>query len=183
MEIMTYEVFDRFPCLNEIVVRLPTKPYGGWRDKPGQCGPQLWHVDSPCPRVMHRIIYERVAKVLAPYNVTVWNLIDYDEMRRYEDARAAAIKALKFTKDELEELYAEDGGGIELLEDERKRSVELEKVGRMQEVDAADREDVQDDFWPPLRFCNEPCILARVLTARKHHSYTQFAQGSERVKV
>lgn len=38
---LTYEVFDRLPYLNEVVVRLPLRPYGGWRDKPGQQGPRL----------------------------------------------------------------------------------------------------------------------------------------------
>ncbi|KAJ4340167.1 hypothetical protein N0V87_002788 [Didymella glomerata] len=166
---LTYDIFERLPCLNEIVIRLPLRPYGGWRDKAGQCGPQLWHVDSPCPRKVHRVIYERVAEVLAPYNVTMRNLIDYAEVRRYEAARAKAVKALEFTKVELEELYAEDGGGVELSEHEKGRSEELELARRKKEREVADVGDVQDGFWPPLCFCNEPCILARVLTARKHH--------------
>lgn len=171
-KVITYEVFDRLPCLNEIVVRLPLRPYGGWRDKPGQCGPQIWHVDSPCPRAVHRTIYERVAEVLAPYNVMVWNLIDYAEMRRYQNLRAEAVKALKFAEGELKGLYAEDGGGIKLLEGQNERSVELQKLRRTQRADAANEVDVQNDFWPPPCFCDEPCILARVLTARKHAWHT-----------
>lgn len=175
-KVLTFEVFERLPCLNEIVVRLPLRPYGGWQDKPGQCGPQLWHVDSPCPRAVHRVIYERVAEVLAAYSVTVRNFIDYGEILRYETARAAAVKALLFTKEELEELYVEDGGGVQLLEGQNKRSEELKKIRRENEVDAMgskdpqDEQDPQDDYWPPLCHCDEPCMLARVLTARKYHS-------------
>jgi hypothetical protein len=165
---LTYEVFERLPCLNEIVVRLPLRPYGGWLDKPGQFGPLLWHEDSPCPRIMHRVIYERIAEVLAPYNVAVRNFIDYAEMRRYEVARTEAVKALKFTEVELEELYADDGGGVDLLEGEKERSTELEMIRCKVQVHEADAEYVQNDFFPPLCHCDEPCILARVLTMRKH---------------
>ncbi|KAJ4384324.1 hypothetical protein N0V86_001171 [Didymella sp. IMI 355093] len=168
LKALTYEVFERLPCLNEVVVRLPLRPYGGWRDKPGQCGPLLWHDDSPCPRIMHRVIYERIAEVLAPYNVTVRNFIDYAEMRQYEAARTEAVKALKFTKVELEELYADDGGGIDLLDGEKERSTELEMIRCKVQEQEADTKYVQADFFPPLCHCDEPCILARVLAMRKH---------------
>ncbi|KAF3035442.1 hypothetical protein E8E12_004898 [Didymella heteroderae] len=168
-KVLTYEVFERLPYLNEIVVRLPLRPYGGWRDRAGQCGSQLWHVDTPCPRIMHRVIYERVAQVLAPYNVTVRNLIDYGEMHRYEAARAEAVKALKFTKVELEELYANDDGGIELAGTERSRSDELEKIRQTKAPEEALVGNVQDEFFPPLCHCDEPCVLAQILTGREHH--------------
>ncbi|KAF1934370.1 uncharacterized protein M421DRAFT_88339 [Didymella exigua CBS 183.55] len=165
---LTYEVFGRLPCLNEIVIRLPLRPYGGWRDKPGQAGPQLWHEDSPCPGFVHRVIYERITEVLAGYNVTVQNFIDYAEMKRYEAARLNAQKALKLTKTELEELYADGSGGVELAISEREPSIELEKARRR--VEEAGAKEVQVEFFSPTCHCDEPCILARVLTARKDNS-------------
>lgn len=130
----------------------------------------LWHANSPCPRAVHRVIYERIAAVLAPYNVAVGNFIDSDELRRYEVARAEAVKALKFTEDELDNLYAEDRGGVELSEDEKGLSKELE-IARQKKRKQLNVGRVQDNFWPPLCFCDEPCMLARVLAAQNITRY------------
>lgn len=115
------------------------------------------------------MIYERIAEVLAPYNVTMRNFIDYGELQRYESARVEAQKALRFTKTELESIYADDGGGVKLTESESARSAELEDRRRKQGQES-DAEHVQDDFFPPLCHCDEPCILARILTARNHYA-------------
>lgn len=125
---------------------------------------------------MHRVIYDRAAEVLAAYNATVWNFIDHGETLRYETARAAAVKALLFMKDELKELYIEDRGGFQLLEGQSKRSEELNRIRRENEVNVVgvqevqDELDPQDDFWPPLCHCDEPCMLVRVWTARKYYT-------------
>lgn len=164
----TYEVFERLPCLNEIVVRLPLRPQGGWKHRPQAGGPQLWHEDYPCPRVLHRIIYERIAEVLAPYKVTVRNFLDKGEKQRYHSAKLKAVKALRFAKVDLEEMYAEDDGGVELLENEKERSLELTKV-KHESTEVEYPEDMHDEFFPPLCHCNEPCILAPVLVVSEHH--------------
>jgi hypothetical protein len=62
---LTYEVFERLSCLDEVVIKLPLRPKGGWENNFRQGGARLFHPDSPCPRMIHRNIYERIAEVLA----------------------------------------------------------------------------------------------------------------------
>lgn len=166
---LTYHIFERLPHLNEIVIRLPLRPRGGWKDNPCARGPWLFHHQSPCPRSLHRIIYERVAEVLAPYNVTVRNFVDAHEKERFLAARIAAMDALKFTAAELQELYADDGGGVEVPRDmEQESEVFMTKV-LDQDLDVEYTMDLQDDFFPPLCQCGEPCASSLVLGASEHH--------------
>jgi hypothetical protein len=164
---LTYHVFERLPALNEIVIRLPLRPRKGWRHRPGYGLPQLFHDDAPCPRSLHRTIYERVAEVLASYNVRVVNFIDEDEEHKFHAARLSAIKALKFSMKDLEELYADDGGGVELPDDlERAKEFPKSRPG-VKEVEQ--HEDFQDQYFPPKCRCVEPCALSIVLRASGHH--------------
>lgn len=166
---LTYDMFERLPFLNEIVVRLPLRPYGGWRHRPQAGGPQLWHADSPCPRALHRLIYERIAELLAAYKVTVLNFLEEGEKQVYEAVRQEAVKALKFTERELQELYAETDGGVALLEGENLPSIELTKARckDVEQMDDAGR--AGHDFFPPRCHCNEPCTLSPVLLTRIEH--------------
>ena len=166
---LTYRIFERLPNLNEIVIRLPLRPRKGWKDDPLAGGPPLFHDQSPCPRSLHRVIYERVAEVLASHEkVTVQNFIDDDEKQRFLSARLEAVKLLKFTKTELKELYAEDGGGVELPEG-MERKVELVKVAKRKDLEDEYPEDLHNEFFPPLCHCDEPCAMSFVLGASKHH--------------
>ena len=112
---MTCDVFDLLPHLNQIVIALPIQ----YDSKKRYYGPMLVHDDEPCPRTLHRLIYEKVAVELAAYkNVEVHYFIDDDEKQRYTGMRQSAQLALKFSEDELVELYADDEGGIALSEDD-----------------------------------------------------------------
>ncbi|KAH7078296.1 hypothetical protein FB567DRAFT_571898 [Paraphoma chrysanthemicola] len=124
---MTYEVFFQLPHLKEIEIRLPLQPRDGWNDYPAQRGPRLfYHVaNQACPRILHRVIYEQIAEVLALYPyVRVKNFGDDDEQARFYELRDEARKNVKFTRKDLDDLYAECGGGIQLDEpvEQKKRS-------------------------------------------------------------
>jgi hypothetical protein len=164
---LTYHIFERLPALNEIVIRLPLRPHGGWKDNQWSRGPQLFHNDAPCPRSLHRVIYERIAKVLASYNnITVRNFIDEDEEQRFNTARLEAINALKFTNKDLEELYADDGGGVE-VPDEVERVKEVRKI-RRDSLKYSHTDDLYDEFFPPECQCTEACALSPVLGSSRH---------------
>lgn len=157
----TYEVFERMPILNEIVIRLPLQPRGGWRDNPHAGGPALFHHETPCPRILHRLIYDRAAEVLAPYEkVTLRNFIDGGEKQRFLSKRLKAVKIFRFTQDELEELYADDSGGVQLGEAERE--VKLLFKAKCEDADIG---CIRSRFFPPSCHCNEPCALSPALWA------------------
>jgi hypothetical protein len=171
---LDYEVFEQLPYLNELIIELPD-PRARLRDRTRQSEPRLFY-DEPfsCPRTLHRLIYERAAEVLAPYNVTMVGFMDELEAVYFETLRNNAIKALKFTSAELEELYLEDGGGVQLedsvipgvkVEDEGAAEGQVEDVqctafsrreGKRKRTDAK----VQDDFWPPKCRCEVLCDKA-----------------------
>jgi hypothetical protein len=89
--LMTYEIFEQLPRLNEIILRLPLRPGRGWRDDPRRFGPLLFHFVDPCPRQLHRVIYERAAEVLEPYkSVRVLNFVDENEESRFDSLHQAA---------------------------------------------------------------------------------------------
>lgn len=111
-DFMTCDIFEKLPCLDGLHIELPTER---WKDHPRQPGPDLWHKDEPCPRTLHRFIYERAAEELATYNdVGMDGFMDADEKQRFWDHREAAMLQLRFTTKELEDLYAECSGGIQL---------------------------------------------------------------------
>ncbi|KAJ4325501.1 hypothetical protein N0V94_000644 [Neodidymelliopsis sp. IMI 364377] len=79
------------------------------------------------------------------------NFIDEDEEYKFYAARLSAIKALKFSAKDLEKLYADDGGGVE-LPDDQERVKEVPKS--RPEVKAVERlEDFQDQYFPPRCRC------------------------------
>jgi hypothetical protein len=99
--LMTYEILEQFPRLNEIILRLPLRPGRGWKNDPRRFGPLLFHFVYPCPRQLHRVIYERAAEVLALYkSVRVLNFVDENEESRFESLHQAATG---------EPVQAEDG--------------------------------------------------------------------------
>lgn len=162
----TYEILERLPNLNEIVIRLPLRPRKGWRNNPYAGGPPLFHHESPCPRILHRFIYERIAEALASFEkVTVRNFIDVNEEQQFLAARTEAIKALKFTKLDLQELYAASSGGVELPDRVERGAISLEKV---REGDA-EIGNLRIGFTPPSCHCEEPCILSHVFMISDHH--------------
>lgn len=178
---ISYEVFEQLPNLNEISVRLPGQPQKGWQDRPFQQGPLLFYNDAPCPRLLHRIIYERIAEVLTLYpNVIITGFVDDDEWLRYRDLRKTALEARKWTAHELAELYEQCGGGIELDEpvlpgswmvgdaEEQSEDVEREKsetvpgksvMGREAAIaeGAATEEEAEEEFFPPKCRCEVQC--------------------------
>lgn len=133
---ISYDIFEQLPHLKEIAVKLPAKPRTGWSNM-RQPLPMLFHEDFPCPRTLHRLIYERIAEVLALYpDVRVHGFIDNEEEARYK---------------EYEELYAECGGGVELEEPVQ--------PGFWSEETAMIIEEAADDFFPPDCKCAEKCHL------------------------
>ncbi|KAF2254677.1 hypothetical protein BU26DRAFT_475060 [Trematosphaeria pertusa] len=149
------EVFDQLPHLNAVVVFLPNRQKE-WRDIAGQLAPTLFHQDWPCPRILIRLIYERVAEVLAPYeDAAVKHFLDEEEEQRYQNLRQAAVLALKFTESELRELYADCGGGIELDEE---WEVGTETSGSRTLCEEPECADKDEGFFPPRCECAFPCV-------------------------
>ncbi|KAF1838565.1 hypothetical protein BDW02DRAFT_624136 [Decorospora gaudefroyi] len=152
-----YEVFEQLPHLNELVLHLPDAR-ARLEDKFPRSGPRLFYGDPfNCPRILHRLIYEQAADVLAPYKgVTMKGFVDDSEESRFMALRRTAIEALRFTDEDLEELYREDGGGIELEES----VVPGVKIGERGDgsVDTEPwAEVVQHGFWPPKCRCEVLC--------------------------
>ena len=146
---LDYNIFERLPRLNELRVYLPDASQE-LEDKVRQYGPRIFH-DEPCPRILHRLIYERAAEVLAEYPfVTLHDFMDEVEELRYNTLRNEAIDSLKFNEKELEELYMEEGGGVE-LED----SVDP-GIGKG-DVEEVQQPIIHNDFWPPECKCEVPC--------------------------
>lgn len=155
---ISYEVFSQLPHLNEVIIRLPRRPHHGWRDKPGQCGPRLFYDDFPCPRMLHRVIYERVAAVLTLYpRVKVMGFIDADESVRFNLLRVSAMEHSKWTTGDYDELYADCDGGIELedIVESENRPEEFAEERRV----VADLDERVDTFFPPKCRCVEKCYL------------------------
>jgi hypothetical protein len=152
---LSFEVFDQLPNLNEITIRLPRQPHRGWRDKPGQRSPRLFYDGSPCPRILHRIIYERIAKVLTLYvRVKVVGFVDDDEKARFDGLRASAMKCPEWTAAEYEQLYVECGGGVDLQE-----SVQPGDLSPWTEDERQVETTTEGSFFPPKCRCVEKCHL------------------------
>jgi hypothetical protein len=153
---LDYEVFEMLPHLSELVVKLPDAT-GLLQDHPRQTGPPLFYGHPfDCPRVLHRLIYEQAAEVLARYgNVTMQGFIDELEDVRFKALRKAAIEGLRFKAHELEELYAEDGGGVE-LEEIVIPGVKKEETDDKEE-DSRYLARIPNAFWPPKCRCEVLC--------------------------
>lgn len=156
---VTYNAFNCLPHLNEIVFILPRRPCEGWRDSPYGGGPTLFHHERPCPRALHRVIYERVAEVLALHKkVTVLSFVDEEEKDRFNDMRTEAVNALGWTEADLNELYADDGGGIDLPEDTGRASASAVVQQRVRDGEHYDMVGIRGGFFPPECSCEEPCF-------------------------
>jgi hypothetical protein len=161
-----YHVLEQLPHLNELIIRL-SNPQIRMENQISDADPPIWYEDFECPRFLHRLIYEKAAEVLARYeNVTVYGFIDDVEMLRFGALRKAAVKALQFTSAELEELYAEDGGGIQLEESEvpgsyGEKDKEISPLkyveDGLEDVQPLDEEEVPSSFWPPKCRCDVLC--------------------------
>lgn len=183
---LSYKVFDRLPHLAEIAIQLPGKPRKGWSNIFCR-GPILFHHESPCPRRLHRLIYERIADCLAIYpHLIVRGFIDDDEEARFDSLREAAMKNSKWTSEELDELYAECGGGVQLdeavvpgswLARDDEDDVELSSAGDEEtaNIETTETEDLvgegeataeeemaeegTEDYFPPECHCEEKCMV------------------------
>ena len=110
---MTCDVFQRLPFLDFILFYLPINE--SIENQLMTPGPRLFDDSRPCPRVLHRLIYEQAANELAPYKtVCLDGFIDQDEEDRFFSILADAKSALKFTNEDLEELWEDCGGGVQL---------------------------------------------------------------------
>ncbi|KAF2032195.1 hypothetical protein EK21DRAFT_61405 [Setomelanomma holmii] len=159
----TYEVFQQLPCLKEIEIRLPLQPHDGWNEGHSLRGPALFHHgrDQVCPRMLHRVIYEQIAEVLAPYSrVRIKNCGDGQEKARFYALRNEARVRLKFTARDWAELYAECGGGIQLdepVEQESWDEKDDEPVSVVPQVMDTSGDD--EPFFPPKCRCEVRCNL------------------------
>jgi hypothetical protein len=161
---ISYEILEQLPHLHDIIIRLSRQPRRGWKDRPDQRSPRLFFEDFPCPRLLHRVIYERIAETLAIYPcVEVYGFVDVDEKVRFHELRASALDHPAWTEAEYQELYAECGGGIQLEE-----SVQLGDwswwSAEEQKTDAV-KVDTGNGFFPPKCRCVKQC--SRLFTAKE----------------
>jgi hypothetical protein len=155
----SYEIFEQIPHLAEIVFELPGKPRKGWKNIPGP-GPMLFHNDQPCPRILHRLIYERIAEVLTMCSrVEVCGFVDDDEKARLKELREAAVKKSEWTAADYAELYAECGGGIELEESVQPGSWLTKAEEEDETPPTTTTEETVDNFFPPECRCEDKCQM------------------------
>jgi hypothetical protein len=177
---VSFEVFEQLPHLTEIALRMPHRPRQGWLDDPWQIGPTLFHHEFPCARALHRVIYERIAEVLAVYpNVKVNGFIDDYERDRFFALRESHMQNSKWTAAEYKELYTECGGGVELAEmvlpgswlDEAEESEEQEEqeVADSNKAPSDIPELTSDAFFPPECRCETKCHLTFLEVESKPH--------------
>lgn len=152
------DIFERLPNLDGLHIALPME---WWKDREMQIGPRLMHHTVACPRTLHRFIYERAAKALAPYrDVRMHGFIDQYEEQRFWDWYENAVLALQFTSADLDELYAECYGGIQLdvySEIETEVSSETDMTIRPKKFVYG---EIDEDIFPPRCECAIPCHLA-----------------------
>lgn len=163
---ISYEVFDQLPHLSEVFIKLPGRPRRGWSNilLPG---PFMFHHDSPCPRTLHRIIYEKALNTLALCpSLKVCGFVDADEEARFNELRAVTLKSAKWTAADYKELYAECGGGVTLEESVQPGSWSAMIEEEQMEPEALKKqetpvvtEQTADDFFPPKCRCAERCQL------------------------
>lgn len=147
---LDYQVFERLPHLNELIIKLPDAT-GRLEDNSKQPARLFYGEPFNCPRVLHRLIYENAAEALAHIeNVKMEGFIDDEEMVKFFELLEHAKRGMKITTKELEELYMEDTGGVEL---ENNVESDVEK----KDVDTKKRETVHDGFWPPKCRCEVLC--------------------------
>lgn len=149
------DIFQQLPHLNAIVIVLPWRLQDHPRAFSAQFHPPLFHGTNPCPRLVYRLLYERIAEELAfCKDVSVENLLDSGEAQRFWNLREAAVLSLKFNDDELKELYEECGGGIKIDED----WITDDQVSKTEHSFKDELMQMpKQDFWPPQCQCEVPC--------------------------
>ncbi|KAF2709752.1 hypothetical protein K504DRAFT_534073 [Pleomassaria siparia CBS 279.74] len=162
---MTCDVFERLPHLNSICLALPTERMHKASYEPD---PQLFHETDPCPRTLHRCIYERAAEELAWCKEVVLQFcMDIDEHERFNELHAAAKSALKFTDEELEELWKECDGGVPV--DPASDPITGTKFEATKEIPEDKMADSQiEHFFPPKCRCPKNCRQAFPYAGRYH---------------
>ncbi|KAL5117744.1 hypothetical protein ACEQ8H_004354 [Pleosporales sp. CAS-2024a] len=186
---LSYTVLEQLPHLQHIAIKLPLKPHRGWSDASSyQPAPLLFHPDYPCPRLLHRVIYERIAATLTLYpSVHVHGFIDDAERAHYHNLRTTAMHHRKWTPDTLADLYQDCGGGIQLkhpiihpassswllLDNDDDQS-----PAAQQHV-APRADDEEDGFFPPKCRCLLQCYKIFRETENKKRRFVSRA-ASER---
>lgn len=162
-QIITCDVLEKLPNLDGLHIALPSM---WWKDQVKQPGPRLFRETEACPRTLHRFIYERIAQVLAPYkDVSVTMFMDIHEEQRFWNHYETAVQSLKFSKQELKELYEEDGGGIAL---DNELDIHCEASTQMNSsisdsymcVNQSDFNitmSIINETFPPRCYCTTPC--------------------------
>ncbi|KAH7402716.1 hypothetical protein BKA66DRAFT_564617 [Pyrenochaeta sp. MPI-SDFR-AT-0127] len=153
-----YQVFEQLPNLTELIIKLPD-PTGRLDNKAAQPGPPLFYdQDLSCPRILHRLIYEQAAELLAPYdNVEMYGFIDGFEALRFKTLLNHAIETNKFTERDLQELYAENGGGIELEEGVSPSIPAQATETEEKSLNTQQLSEIPHKFWPPKCRCTISC--------------------------
>jgi hypothetical protein len=161
---ISHEIFEQLPHLSDIIIRLPRQPRRGWENNQIQQSPRLFFEGFPCPRLLHRVIYERIAETLTIYPcVDVEGFVDDDEKVRFVALRASALERPTWTRAEYQQLYAECGGGIQL-----QKSIQLGDGSRWTDEDLEKNEvtvKTEDSFFPPKCRCVEQCY--KVFTTKE----------------
>ncbi|KAF2271647.1 uncharacterized protein EI97DRAFT_387424 [Westerdykella ornata] len=159
-DLATVEYFERLPNLRRVDIVLPS---GWWKDRCShtQPGPRLFHEDDPCPRALHRFIYESIAEELVSVReLHVTGFVDETEEEMFWKARQSAKERLKITRLEAREMYMDLEGGVpvhthvEMLL-RNVQSVRSHKPrGRKEYYRYA---GVEDEVFPPRCQCEVPC--------------------------
>jgi hypothetical protein len=101
--------------------------------------------------------------------------VDADEKLQYKALRKIAIAERKWSTADLDELYADCGGGIELDEplrpgcwllDKEREEEQKETVKSFEHIWEA-----TDDFFPPKCRCEEKCLLVFNEKEKKRRYY------------
>jgi hypothetical protein len=85
--------------------------------------------------------------------------VDAEEQERFIGLRADAVSALGWTEADLGELYADDGGGIELPEDTKRASPPAMVQQKVRGDEHYHTMGIKGGFFPPECFCEEPCFM------------------------
>jgi hypothetical protein len=158
---LTYEFLETLPYLNEIVFALPGRPAHGWKNSRGRNDPQLFHFTKPCPRTLHRLVYERIAQVLASHKkVSVLRFIDDDEEQRFLDLRESALASHKDIASGIHELDTGMGIGYNCTTGRNTRTCAHKGRREYQPI------RFDDGSFPPKCECPSECQYSPILLAK-----------------
>lgn len=141
-KVVTCDVFQKLPNLNKIYIQLPIRQ--------GR--------DGLCTRKLHRLIFERAAVELAPYeNFVIRGFVDEEEVARFQILHEDAVEKLK-----TEQVIDEDIDGGVLLDPEQ-----LHPPGNLYPANLKSQEV---DF-PPACTCVVPCFKLEEELWKKNYAY------------